>query len=170
MGNNVEIKARVADLDALRRRVEPLAESGPHDLHQEDTFFPCADARLKLRKLGERTGELIWYQRDDRDGPKQSSYELVPTETPDLLRDVLARALGVRGIVRKHRQLYLVGRTRVHLDRVEGLGDFMELEVVLSPGETAEQGMAEAHQLMAALGVEQADLVTGAYMDLLEIG
>ncbi len=168
MGSNVEIKARVADLDALRQRVAPLADSGPYDLHQEDTFFPCDGARLKLRKLGEQTGELIWYQRADQDGPKQSSYDLVPTRTPDLLRDVLAKAMGVRGVVRKHRQLYLVGRTRVHLDRVEGLGDFMELEVVLAPGETPEQGMAEARELMARLEITEADLVTGAYVDLLE--
>ena len=69
--------------------------------------------------------------------------------------------------MRKVRTLFLVGRTRVHLDRVEGLGDFLELEVVLADDEPAETGVAEAHALMEALGVERARLIDGAYVDLL---
>jgi predicted adenylyl cyclase CyaB len=69
--------------------------------------------------------------------------------------------------VRKQRRLFIVGRTRVHLDRVEGLGEFLELEVVLEEGEPAEAGMAEAHALMARLGIGTDQLVQGAYVDLL---
>jgi predicted adenylyl cyclase CyaB len=69
--------------------------------------------------------------------------------------------------VRKRRRLYLVGRTRVHLDRVEGLGDFVEIEVVLAREDRVEDGEAEARELMHALGVGPADLVVGAYLDLL---
>ncbi|MCY1209149.1 hypothetical protein D9M72_207930 [compost metagenome] len=69
--------------------------------------------------------------------------------------------------MRKQRRLFLVGRTRVHLDRVEGLGEFLELEVVLQEGEPAEAGVAEAHALMARLGVAERQLVQGAYVDLL---
>ncbi|MCY1506240.1 putative adenylyl cyclase CyaB [compost metagenome] len=69
--------------------------------------------------------------------------------------------------MRKQRRLFLVGRTRVHLDRVEGLGEFLELEVVLQDGEPAEAGVAEAHALMARLGVAEDQLVQGAYVDLL---
>jgi len=80
---------------------------------------------------------------------------------------VLGQALGAAGRVRKERTLYLIGRTRVHLDRVEGLGDFLELEVVLADGEAEASGLAEARRLMAALGVDEAALVAGAYVDLL---
>ncbi len=84
------------------------------------------------------------------------------------MKSALSVALGVRGVVRKTRTLYLVGQTRIHLDEVAGLGDFMELEVVLHPGQTDEEGQAIARDLMTRLGVEEKDLLEGAYMDLLE--
>jgi predicted adenylyl cyclase CyaB len=80
---------------------------------------------------------------------------------------LLATALTTRGIVTKEREVFLVGRTRIHLDRVDGLGDFVELEVVLQPDDDEESGAAEAHALFDKLGVSQADLVAVAYVDLL---
>jgi predicted adenylyl cyclase CyaB len=74
----------------------------------------------------------------------------------------------VRGVVRKRRYLYLVGQTRVHLDEVEGLGEFMELEVVLRPEQSDAEGQAIARDLMTRLGIREEDLLEGAYMDLLE--
>ncbi len=165
MGRNVEIKARAADLEAVERRARRVADEGPVVLLQEDTFFRCAEGRLKLRKFNDLSGELIAYSRPDAEGPKASQYAIQRTEDPDGLRDLLAGSLGVRGVVRKRRILYLVGRTRVHLDRVEGLGDFVELEVVLGPGATVEEGTREARALMETLGIHE--LVSGAYIDLL---
>ena len=81
---------------------------------------------------------------------------------------VIELAYGIRGIVRKTRYLYLVGQTRIHLDDVEGLGKFMELEVVLREGQSDAEGRAIAEGLMASLGVERGDRIEGAYMDLLE--
>jgi adenylate cyclase class IV len=72
--------------------------------------------------------------------------------------------------VRKRRTLFLAGRTRIHLDRVEELGDFLELEVVLDESEPAEGGVEEAHRLMDALGIDLSRLVAGAYVDLLTSG
>jgi predicted adenylyl cyclase CyaB len=86
---------------------------------------------------------------------------------PASLGAVLAAALGVRGVVRKRRRLYLIGRTRVHLDRVEGLGDFIELEVVLGEGEAVSRGEVVAAELADRLGIARSDLVRGAYLDLL---
>ena len=81
---------------------------------------------------------------------------------------MLELAYGIRGVVRKTRYLYLVGQTRIHLDDVEGLGQFMELEVVLEDGQSDADGQVIAEGLMTALGVESGDLIDGAYMDLLE--
>jgi predicted adenylyl cyclase CyaB len=92
----------------------------------------------------------------------------VETSSPSALKDALAAALGVRGIVRKTRSLYLVGQTRLHVDEVEGLGQFMELEVVLRPEQNDAEGQAIADDLMVKLGVAESDLLEGAYMDLLE--
>ena len=69
--------------------------------------------------------------------------------------------------MQKHRTMFLVGRTRIHLDRVAGLGHFLELEVVLREHEPSEVGVREAHELMARLGVEPSQLIEGAYVDLL---
>ena len=86
---------------------------------QEDVFFQCAKGRLKLRILDEGQGELIHYLRDDVSGPKQSYYRVVPTSSPHELRLLLSAALGEAVVVRKTRALYLLGSTRIHLDKVE---------------------------------------------------
>ena len=76
MPRNIEIKARVDDLDALAARVAAIATSGPTAIAQDDTFFPCPAGRLKLRELADGTGQLIFYQRADEEGPKASFYVL----------------------------------------------------------------------------------------------
>ena len=167
MARNVEIKARVADMAALAARAAAIADSGPVELPQDDTFFGAPNGRLKLRVHADGHGELIAYRRADDGGPKVSTYLLSPTASPDTLRDALTMSNGQAGRVVKHRTLFLVGRTRVHLDRVQGLGDFMELEVMLADGEDADSGVREAHALMARLGIAQDALVQGAYHDLL---
>ncbi|MBX3645984.1 MAG: class IV adenylate cyclase [Rubrivivax sp.] len=170
MARNVEIKARIDSFDALAARVAPLADQGPFEIAQDDTFFRCAQGRLKLRAFSAGEGELIFYRRADAAGPKESFYLRTPTADPAGLREVLTLAHGQAGRVCKQWRLYLVGRTRVHLDRVLGLGDFLELEVVLQDDETADAGLQEAQALMTRLGVEAGQLVAGAYVDLLAVG
>ena len=166
MARNVEIKAAVADLAAVEARARAIATEGPTDIGQDDTFFNCASGRLKLRQFADGQGQLIHYSRADEGGPKLSDYTLSATPSPDTLREALGRALGTIGRVRKQRRLYLHGRTRIHLDRVDGLGTFVELEVVLEDGESIEAGEAEAHRIMKLLGIGSAQLVRGAYLDL----
>ena len=167
MARNIEIKARIASIAAMEPRVAVLAQHGPKLIAQDDAFFHCAHGRLKLRTFADGSGELIAYDRPDARGPKASSYLITPTTDPQALRATLERALGQTGRVVKQRWLYLIGRTRVHLDRVEGLGDFLELEVVLRDDEAAESGAREAHALLKLLGVQPAQLIAGAYIDLL---
>jgi predicted adenylyl cyclase CyaB len=167
MARNVEIKARLQSIDAIEPAVAALADRGPIPISQDDTFFACGQGRLKLRVLAEREGQLIFYRRPDQAGPKESSFVIAPATSPDALREALSLAYGQAGRVRKRRTLYLVGRTRVHLDRVEGLGEFLELEVVLAEGEDAKAGVEEAHALMAAFGITPSQLIDGAYVDLL---
>lgn len=167
MPRNIEIKARIENLESLALRVAAIADNGPTEIVQDDTFFVCQNGRLKLRAFSRDDGQLIFYQRGNQEGPKESFYLLSPTSSPDTLREALSQAYGQSGRVQKHRTLFLVGRTRVHLDDVKDLGQFLELEVVLEDGEPSEAGVEEANRLMARLGVEQAQLVTGAYVDLL---
>jgi predicted adenylyl cyclase CyaB len=166
--SNIEIKAYARDFDEIRRRAEALSDKPVEIIPQEDTFFNAPQGRLKLRLLSEDSGQLIYYTRPDQEGPKRSDYHISLTSEPETLKRVLELAYGIRGIVRKTRYLYLVGQTRVHLDDVEGLGQFMELEVVMREGQRDAEGQAIAEGLMASLGVEGSDLIEEAYMDLLE--
>jgi predicted adenylyl cyclase CyaB len=169
MPRNVEIKARIRDLPQLRARAQSIADGGPFELQQDDTFFACHNGRLKLRIFSESQGELIFYKRDNSPNPKESQYVITPTSTPYELRETLVLALGECGRVRKKRTLFLAKKTRIHLDEVEGLGHFMELEVVLSDGETVAKGIETAHRVMQQLGVSDQDLVDRAYVDLLKV-
>lgn len=166
MPRNIEIKARIDDIEAVTAVAAALADQGPFEISQDDTFFACATGRLKLRVFSAEEGELIYYRRVDRAGPKESFYLRSPTSAPDSLREALSMAYGQTGRVRKQRTLFLAGRTRIHLDRVAGLGDFLELEVVLDDEEPADLGAREARELMARLGVQPSQLVEGAYVDL----
>jgi phosphinothricin acetyltransferase len=169
MPRNIEIKARVADESRLRRRIEALCSAAPERLVQHDTFYRGARGRLKLRRFADGSAELIHYERADATGPRSSVYSRCAVDEPDALAVVLERAFGVLGVVRKERLLYLAGETRVHLDRVDGLGTFVELEVVLAPEQTEAYGRGRASELMGELGIEATDLVAAAYVDLLAV-
>ena len=136
MPRNIEIKARVPRPSALLDAVIDIADRGPTVFAQDDTFFACPEGRLKLRTFSEHEGQLIFYRRDDLEGPKLSEYVMATTTEPDALRGTLALAYGIVGRVKKTRTLFLVGTTRVHLDDVEDLGHYMELEVVLEADQT----------------------------------
>ena len=168
MPSNIEIKARVRDFDEIRRRAESISDSPLAVILQEDIFFNVPQGRLKLRVLAPDRGQLIYYQRADQGGPKRSDYQISESTDPDSLKHVLELAYGIRGVVKKTRYLYLAGQTRIHLDDVEGLGQFMELEVVLQDGQGDAEGQAIAEGLMSSLGVERSDLLEGAYMDLID--
>jgi predicted adenylyl cyclase CyaB len=168
MPTNIEIKARVSDMVGLQARAEAISDTPVRVIPQEDTFFHTPKGRLKLRQLQPDQAQLVYYERPDQDGPKRSNYHIFETNDPQGLKTALRMALGVRGVVRKTRYLYLAGQTRIHLDDVEGLGQFMELEVVLREGQSDAEGQAVAEDLMARLGIHKEDLLEGAYMDLLE--
>ena len=168
MPTNIEIKARVKNPAELHSRAEGLSDAPVQIIPQEDTFFHVPKGRLKLRQLRPDLAQLVYYERPDREGPKRSNYHIYETRDPEGLKTALSLALGVRGVVRKTRYLYLVGQTRIHLDDVEGLGRFMELEVVLRDGQSEAEGQSIAEDLMKRLGIRKEDLIDGAYMDLLE--
>ncbi len=168
MARNIEIKAQIDSIEDLLPRATALTDQAAVEIEQDDTFFKCDNGRLKLRTFADQTGELIFYRRADQVGPKESFYVRSPTRSPDTLREALTFAYELAGRVVKHRTLFLVGRTRIHLDRVQGLGDFLELEVVLDDDESAEIGVQEAETVLLLLGIGRERLVSGAYVDLLK--
>jgi predicted adenylyl cyclase CyaB len=167
MPSNIEIKARVTDLPNLNHIAAKISDVPGVLLKQEDVFFHTPNGRLKLRILNPNRGELIFYQRADQAGPHYSSYTVANTTDPASLRNVLTCALGIRGIVKKERHLYQLGQTRIHLDEVEGLGSFVELEFVMHPGQEINEGTASLQALIEQLGIREEDGVACAYVDLL---
>lgn len=168
MPANVEIKAYLPDPATTRDRAIALATEAPRLIQQVDTFFHCPQGRLKLRQFADGTGELIAYERPDGLAPAESSYVLSPTHDPERLIECLSQAMGLRGVVTKTRELIMIGQTRVHLDEVESLGAFLELEVVLRDNQPQAEGEAIARELMCQLAIADNDLIACAYIDLIE--
>jgi adenylate cyclase class IV len=166
---NLELKAVDPAPDATLAaalRLDGVSDEGV--LHQRDTYFHAVQGRLKLREAPPAMAELVAYARADRQGPKVSTYRIVPVLDPQALTDALDDALGVRVVVDKARRLLLWRNVRIHLDRVEGLGDFVELEAVATVpgGLEAERDKIEA--LRAQLGIADERLVARGYAELLE--
>ncbi len=167
MAKNIEIKAILPDVEACKAKAEKLSGGEPEIIQQEDIFFNCDTGRLKLRMFSKSDGELIFYQRPDQNGPKTSEYQILKADDPLRLKKMLEKTNGSIGVVKKTRRLYITGRTRIHIDKVEGLGDFIELEVVLAKNEDEKVGEREAKELMKKLGIKENHLIDKAYIDLL---
>ncbi|CAD5232316.1 unnamed protein product [Bursaphelenchus xylophilus] len=170
MNRNVEIKAKVSDFSKFLAKAEEISGQKPILIPQEDTFFHSKQGRLKLREFpgnDKKPAELIQYDRPDVSGPKISGFIKVGIDEPAALKQALTLSNGVLGNVSKIRYLFLVGQTRIHADRVDNLGEFMELEVCLKEKQTLEEGQAIAEALMEKLGITKDDLIEGAYMDAL---
>ena len=171
MARNVEIKARINpdDFGDLRMLAASIATDGPIELNQTDTFFTSTTGRLKLREFPDGSAELIFYERPDCEGPKTSCYVRSDCPSPETMKKALGGALGVLGVVEKNREVFFVEQTRVHLDRVNGLGTFLELEVVLGPDDSEESGQQIASEILKRLNVADSQLVACAYFDLISV-
>ncbi|MGB8579506.1 MAG: class IV adenylate cyclase [Candidatus Sulfotelmatobacter sp.] len=167
MPSNIEIKAFLKNPVAAEKVAARLSDTSPQTIHQEDFFFACNRGRLKLRILAPDRGELIRYERSDVANARASRYLIARTPDPQTLNDILTVILGRTGVVKKTRILYLIEQTRVHIDEVQGLGDFLELEVVLRPGQSEPEGKNIVTALLTEFGIAQDELVAEAYVDLL---
>lgn len=169
MNRNIEIKARLANTRKTRESLDNITGNPGITFEQHDTFFYVKTGRLKLRVDSQGRGELIYYERPDDAGPTISRYTVSPVNEPEAVREVLSAALGVVGQVRKTRTLYLLGQTRVHLDRVDDLGDFLEVEVVMEPDQSGDRAREIMSGLTGLLGITNDDLINCAYVDLVKV-
>jgi predicted adenylyl cyclase CyaB len=167
MPSNIEIKAILKNRAAAEAVAARLSDASPQTIRQEDFFFASDRGRLKLRIFAPDRGELIRYERSDIADARESRYLIARTPDPQTLNEILTATLGRTGVVRKTRILYLIGQTRVHVDEVQGLGDFLELEVVLRPGQSELEGKNIVTALLSEFGIAQNELIAEAYVDLL---
>lgn len=167
MPRNIELKLRHDDLADVRERALIAGAAYKGALFQTDTFFRVSAGRLKLREIKGKHAELIAYSRDDIAGAKSSDYVISIVNEPATMLAALSAACGVTRVVKKRRDLLMWRNVRIHLDRVEGLGSFVELESVV--GEV-DEAMAESNleELMTLLALGYAEVVAVAYADLLE--
>ena len=164
---NIEVKARLRDREAVEGRLQALGARREWTARQTDTFFRVPEGWLKLREAEGRAPELISYRRSTSEaGPRASQYDVRPLDDAGAWKRLLGRVLPVEGVVRKERTLWMRGHTRIHLDRVDGLGDFAELETVVE-GIDPEGARAEAGGLAEALGLDPADFLSVPYLVLL---
>jgi predicted adenylyl cyclase CyaB len=169
--HNIEIKAAVRDLEAIESTAANVAGPAPPTcLMQTDTYFNIDHGRLKLReKMGEETGaELIFYRREDSCSPKSCDYEIVSIEEPQKLKELLSEKLGVRTIVKKRRKIFLIENARIHLDQVDGLGSFFEIEIVMPPDALDEEGESFVYRLLDTFSIDPDNLLDCSYCDLME--
>jgi predicted adenylyl cyclase CyaB len=167
MRKNIEIKARCKDLPAARLAATNIGARRVGILHQTDTYFHVQRGRLKLREIRGQRSELIWYDRADRAATRDSNYTIVHVDEPQAMKSVLASALGMRSVVSKRRELWMFHNIRIHLDAVEGLGTFVELEAVISKGNARAVSGRLLHLLCDALRIRKQDQLGASYGELI---
>ncbi|XP_017013055.3 uncharacterized protein [Drosophila takahashii] len=171
---NVEVKARIpGGVEGFGERLILARTLGGGQeaelIEQRDVFFESPrGGRLKLRYLkAPARSQLVYYDRPDVAGPKLSKFNKTEVDEPEVLEKILRQSNGVLGVLAKRRHLFLVGQTRIHLDEVQDLGHFMELEVCLRPEQSLQEGQSIAEKLSQELGIQEQDLMTGSYFDAL---
>jgi homotetrameric cytidine deaminase len=162
---NLELKARDRDPEATAAWCRTLGATDAGELRQTDTYFTSRRGRLKLRSEG--ASELIAYARPDGAEPAESTYVLAPVSAPAELTEALDAALGTVVVVSKRRRLFLWEGVRIHLDEVDGLGSFIEFEAVLPDAGDPEAARAKLARLRRELRIEDDELVSVGYADLL---
>jgi predicted adenylyl cyclase CyaB len=162
---NLEFKTRLEDPKAALARARELGAELWGDLRQTDTYFNVASGRLKLRETAGLQAELIHYARDEAAADRPSDYEIARTPDPKPLLEVLSRSLGVLAVVKKRRTLVTLDTTRIHLDNVEQLGSFLEIEVIVGEDEAAAKQRFDL--LLEGLGYTPDEGIRASYLDLL---
>ncbi|MCD6365857.1 MAG: CYTH domain-containing protein [Planctomycetes bacterium] len=165
---NVEIKARCTHPATVR---EILREHGAEFRgldRQTDTYFNCSNGRLKLRQGNIETA-LIHYRRGDQAGPKEALVTLhrLQEAPAEELRIMLAEALGVKTLVAKGREIYFIDNVKFHIDAVDGLGNFVEIEAIGKDQHASQSDLLEqCRHYMRLLGIRKADLIDCSYSDM----
>ena len=165
MPRNLEIKARIRDIQECEKLVQTLPASFAGYLNQIDTYFRIPHDRLKLREINGTQAELIYYRRDERSSQRTSDYIQYACEDASTMKRLLTDSLGVLCIVHKRRTLYMYQTTRIHLDEVKNLGSFLELETPI--GNSNDESQTVTNYLIGHLGMKEPDFITCSYLDLM---
>jgi len=163
----IEVKARCPDPQAIRQILHSRNADFRGVDHQIDTYFKVKHGRLKLRE-GKIENYLVYYEREDQPGPKQSDVMLFPSAPNAPLKEILTKALGVLVIVEKQREIYFIDNVKFHIDAVKDLGGFVEIEAIDVDGSLGKEKLLAQCQLFLELfRIAKEDLVAISYSDLI---
>lgn len=164
---NIEIKARCEQPKRIRKILKEHNAKFKGIDRQTDTYFKVPEGRLKLRQ-GTIEQNLIFYRRPDSESPKASDINLVPVEHPDQLHKLLTNALETKVVVDKTREIYFIENVKFHIDEVDELGHFVEIEAIDTDGAIGKEKLhKQCERFMDLLGIEDRDLVAQSYSDML---
>jgi len=164
---NIELKAKYADLEEAARISEALGARFDCEERQEDSFYNVPDGRLKLRRSSSLGAQLIFYRRADTSEKKESTGTRTPVPDPAEMHAILSTVLGVRCTVRKRRRVYWLDNAKINIDEVEGLGKFIEFEVVLDAAHGEAEGQLLMDSLIREFDIEPEQRISVAYADML---
>ncbi len=165
MPSNVEIKAACANLAIARQRAIDAGAVVQPTLEQTDRYFELdGRRRVKLRTFGGGGAELIEYERPEEEGVRVSHYQVMPVRDDGVCAVPKGPPLVV---VRKRRQVLLLENVRIHLDEVEGLGTFLELEAVVDAVHDEGRCRGQVDELLDLLGIAPDHLIRASYSELL---
>jgi predicted adenylyl cyclase CyaB len=164
---NVEIKARCTDPSAIRDYlVSKGADFKGLDM-QTDTYFNVPNGRLKLRE-GNIENNLIYYERNDQAGPKDSRFHLVKIEDTKGLKEIFLKSIGIKIIVVKYREIYYIGNVKFHIDQVTELGNFIEIEAGNMETDISQQELrAQCEFYKNEFAIHENDLIEVSYSDMM---
>lgn len=164
---NVEIKARCKDAQKIRNYLSENSADFKGTDEQIDTYFNVSNGRLKLRQ-GKIENNLIFYERNNQAGPKSSNFNLVKIEEAKELKEVLAKSIGIKVVVKKKREIYYIGNVKFHIDEVPELGSFVEIEAGnIQANLNREQLKEQCDFYMQVFEIKEEDLVEVSYSDML---
>ena len=166
---NVEIKAKCSNPDKVRDILNAEGAEYQGLDKQRDTYFHCDNGRLKLRE-GNIENSLIFYQRDNKSGPKVSNVTMSKIANDHHIKEVLTKAYGVFIEVKKDREIYFIENIKFHIDSIQDLGNFVEIEAIDKTGQLEKEELEEkCKHFLKLFDIKPEDLITHSYSDLLNI-
>lgn len=162
---NFEFKARLSDEQHVRAVLKNLRARFVGTDHQVDTYFRVPEGRLKIRE-GRIENALIFYRRDDKPRARRAAIDMMLLPRRNSVRAILSNALGVLAAVEKRREIFFVGNVKIHLDRVRGLGKFLEVEAISRTGDS-KKIHAQARRFQKLFRIPTADIIPHSYSDLI---
>jgi len=165
---NLELKSKCSDLNAVVRVCWEIGAQYGGILIQTDTYYNVPEGRMKLRNVNNEKFELIYYFRVDSGTEKESNYEIIKLDGEREIKKILKESLGVKGVVKKKRELYLYQNVRIHLDTVAKLGKFIELEAVCNSSKDLKEAPGKIKYLKEVFDIKKKDLVAKSYIDLIK--